>query len=112
MKDPLKTGFADRLTAQAEAKKAMLAKFKPKPMVQAETFESREEIRQRELESVRAARAEAKEQARQTAESKRLADLEMKRGERKQRKATTKAEQRAAREAKAASRRALMRPSS
>ena len=112
MKDPLKTGFADRLTARAEAKKAMLAKFKPKPTVQAEVFESREEIRQKELETVRAARAEAKEQARQAAEAKRLSDLEMKRGERKQRKATTKAEQRAAREAKAAARRALMRPSS
>lgn len=112
MKDPLKTGFADRLTAQADAKKAMLAKFKPKPTVQAEVFESRDELRQKELEAVRAARAEAKEQARQAAEAKRAADLEMKRGERKQRKATTKAEQRAAREAKAASRRALMRPSS
>ncbi|HEX4742757.1 MAG TPA: DUF6481 family protein [Caulobacteraceae bacterium] len=112
MKDPLKTGFADRLTAQADAKKAMLAKFKPKPMVKAETFESREEIRQRELEAVRAARAEAKEQARRAAEAKRLSDLEMKRGERKQRKATTKAEQRAAREAKAAARRTIMRTSS
>jgi hypothetical protein len=36
----------------------------------------------------------------------------MKRGERKQRKATTKAEQRAAREAKAAARRTIMRTSS
>jgi hypothetical protein len=112
MKDPLKTGFADRLTAQAEAKKAMLAKFKPKPTVQAEAFESREETRQRELEAVRAARAEAKEQARLAAEAKRLSELEMKRGERKQRKATTKAEQRAAREAKAAARRTIMRTSS
>ena len=29
MKD-LKTGFSDRITAQQEAKKALLAKFKPK----------------------------------------------------------------------------------
>src|ERR1700757_1897269 len=114
MKDPLKTGFGGRLTAQAEAKKAMLAKFKPKPTIQAETetFESREQIRQRELEAVRAARAAAKEEARLAAEAKRLSELEMKRGERKQRKATTKAEQRAAREARAAARRTIMRTSS
>lgn len=105
MKDPLKVGFADRLTAQQEAKKAMLAKFKPKPTVQAETLETREEIRQRELEAVRAERAAKKEAARLAAEAKRLSELEAKRGERKQRKATTKAEQRAAREAKAAARR-------
>ena len=45
MKDPLKTGHAERQAAAAEAKKALLAKFKPKPMVQAENLESREEIR-------------------------------------------------------------------
>jgi hypothetical protein len=109
MKDPLKTGFADRLSAQAEAKRAMLERFKPKPMVQAEALESREEIRRRQLETVRAARAAAKEAARLAAEAQRMTELEAKRGERKQRKATTKAEQRAAREAKAAMRRATMR---
>jgi hypothetical protein len=109
MKDPLKTGFTDRLAAQAEAKRAMLSKFKPKPMVQAEVLKSREELRQRELEAVRAARAAAKEEARLAAEAQRLAELDAKRGERKQRKATTKADQRAAREAKAAARRVTMR---
>ena len=64
MKDPLKTGFAERLTAQQEAKKALLAKLKPKPMITAPVFESREEIRERELAAVRQARADAKEAAR------------------------------------------------
>ena len=81
MRDTLKTGFADRLKAQAEAKKAQLAKFKPKPTVQAEDFESREAVRARELEVVRQARAEAKEAARLAAleaqEAARLAALFM-----------------------------------
>ena len=35
MKDLKQTSFADRQTAAAEARKAMLAKFKPKPTVTA-----------------------------------------------------------------------------
>ncbi len=106
MKDPLKTGFADRLTAQAEARKAMLAKMKPKPTVVAEDFESREVVRERELAAVRQARAEAKEAARLEAEAKELAALEAKRSDRKERKALTKAEQKAKRDAKYAARKA------
>jgi hypothetical protein len=106
MKDPLKTGFAERLTAQQEAKKALLAKLKPKPMITAAVFESREEIRERELAAVRQARADAKEAARLDAEARELAALEAKRGERKERKALTKAEQKAKRDAKYAARKA------
>ena len=106
MKDPLKTGFADRLTAQAEARKAMLAKMKPKPTVIAPVFESREAIRERELEAVRQARADAKEAARLEALAREEAALEAKRGERKERKALTKAEQKAKRDAKYAARKA------
>jgi len=51
------TGFADRISAQQEAKKAMLAKFKAKPTVQDPDFDKREELRAAELEAVRAARA-------------------------------------------------------
>ena len=109
MKDPLKTGFADRLTAQAESKKALLAKLKPKPAVQAAVFESREAIRERELETVRAARAEAKEQSRLAAEARLEAELEAKRGERKERKALTKAEQKTRRDTKYAARKARTR---
>lgn len=106
MKDPLKTGFAERLTAQQDAKKALLAKLKPKPTVTAEVFESREAIRERELAAVRQARAEAKENARLEAEARELAALEAKRGERKERKSLSKVEQKAKRDAKYAARKA------
>jgi len=107
--DPLKTGFADRLSAQAEARKALVAKLKPKPTIQAVDLESREVIRERELAAVRQARADAKEAARQAAAAAELAALEAKRGDRKERKALTKAEQKAKRDAKYAARKAKSR---
>jgi len=48
------TGFSDRISAAAEAKKAMLAKMKPKPTVTDPDFDKREELRAAELEAVRA----------------------------------------------------------
>lgn len=109
-------GFSERLESQAEARKALLAKFKPKPAVVAEVLETRAERKARELEAVRAARAAEKEAARLAAEAKaeedRLAfendeqaQLDLKREERKERKAAAKAEARAKREAKSAQRR-------
>ena len=71
----LKTGFTDRLTAQQEAKKALLAKFKPKPTVQDPEFEL----------------------------------LAAKRAARKERKQLTKEEQKAARDARYAARKARQR---
>ena len=109
MKDPLKTGFSDRITAAAEAKKAMLANLKPKPTIVAENFESREVIKARELDSVRQARSEAKEIARLAAVAAEEAALDAKRGERKERKALTKSEQKAKRDAKYAARKAKSR---
>ena len=106
MKDPLKTGFAERIESANEAKKALVAKLKPKPTVTAPVFESREEIKARELAAVRQARAEAKEAARLAAIAAEEATLEAKRGERKERKALTKAEQKAKRDAKYAARKA------
>lgn len=111
MRDRLKTGFSDRLEAQAEARKAMLEKFKPKPMVQAEVLVTREARKAAELEAVRKARADAKEAARLAAEEakaaqqqavveKELSELDKQRAERKERKAAAKAEARARREAK------------
>jgi hypothetical protein len=53
--------FSERLAAQAEARKALLEKFKPKPAVQAVqaegAFETREQRKARELAEVRARRA-------------------------------------------------------
>ena len=109
-------GFSERLSSQAEARKALLEKFKPKPTVQPEVFETRAQRKARELEEVRAKRAADKEAARiraiEAAEEAKLAllnneeaQLELKRQDRKDRKAAAKAEARAKREAKSAARR-------
>ena len=117
MKDSLKTGFAERITAQTEAKKALLAKFKPKPMLVPEEFVDSRTRKAEELEAVRRERAEAKEAARLAAiEAERIAREEAekaeeeallaKKGERKVRKALTKAEQKIKRDARYAARKA------
>jgi hypothetical protein len=55
---PSKLGsFSDRQAASAEAKKALVAKFKPKPTVVDPQFEDRRLQRELELEEVRAKRA-------------------------------------------------------
>jgi hypothetical protein len=116
MREPKIGGFSERLTNQAEARKALLEKFKPKPTVTAPVQETRAERKARELDAVRAARtaekAAVKQRAEDAAEAARLAlendeeaQLEMKRSERKDRKAAAKAEARAKREAKSAQRR-------
>lgn len=105
MRDPLKTGFNDRIAAAAEAKKAMLARMKPKPTVTDPNFVDRATRKAQELEAIRAQRAAEKEAAKAAAEAKRLAEiearaavaeteLEAKRRERKERKAAAKEEAR------------------
>ena len=97
MKQTVNPGFNDRLTAAAEAKKAMLARFKPKPTVVAETFVDRAVVREQELETVRKTRAEEKERQRieraaseeaqqAAAFAREQAELEAKRNQRKERK--------------------------
>ncbi|MDB5427720.1 MAG: hypothetical protein JWP28_1119 [Phenylobacterium sp.] len=109
-------GFNERLSSQAEARRALLEKFKPKPTVQAEILETRAQRKAREIEEVRAKRAADKEAARLKAEADKEAarlalanneeaQLELKRQDRKDRKAQAKAEARAKREAKSAQRR-------
>jgi hypothetical protein len=109
-------GFSGRLAAQAEARKALLEKFKPKPAVQAEALEPREQRKAREVAEVRARRAAEKEAARiakeKAEEEARLAMendeelmLQLKRDDRKSRKAAAKAEARAKREQKSMGRR-------
>jgi hypothetical protein len=114
MKGP-ETGFNDRLSAAAEAKKALLAKFKPKPAAIDPLHDQRQALRDAEREAFRKARAaekeavrlaalEAEEAARRAAvEAMESAD-EIKRRERKERKAAMKAEAKAKREAKLAAR--------
>ena len=73
----LATSFADRQAASAEAKKALVAKLKPKPHVADPQFEERRLQRELELEEVRAKRAaeraaKREESARKDAERRAL----------------------------------------
>lgn len=105
------TSFADRQKAAAEAKQALLAKFKPKPTVTDPLAHKRDEIeatereeKRRKLEAdkeaKRQAKAEAAEARRQAAQAEEDAELSVKRNERKERKAAAAADQRTRREAK------------
>ncbi|HEY2659086.1 MAG TPA: DUF6481 family protein [Caulobacteraceae bacterium] len=117
MNASLNTGFADRLKTASEAKKALLAKFQPKPTVIDPNFTERAAKKAAELDMVREDRAKAKAAAKQAVleaqEAARLeqealeaADLDAKRGQRKERKALTKAEAKAKRDARYAARKA------
>jgi hypothetical protein len=123
----LKTNFTDRLEAQAAAKQALLAKFKPKPMIRAVEPVDREAERRAEVERIRAERIaakKAKEEARLAAaaaeeHAKMMAKAaevqakldsaatedEIKRAERKERKAAMKTAAREKRELKSMMRR-------
>ena len=112
MQSKIAPNFSDRLSTQAEAKKALLAKFKPKAAVSApEGALTRDQIKSQERDAARAQRAEEKarqEEERRQQQTQRaasaLADvqsaLEAKRNERKDRKAAAKADARARREGK------------
>lgn len=111
------SGFSDRLKRAAEAKQALVAKLRPRPTVTDPQAPSRASLRAAELEQVRHARAVAKaekkqaaadavEAARLSVEALEAAALDAKRGERKERKALTKAEAKAKRDARYAARKA------
>ena len=65
MKPPKLGSFAERQAHSAEAKKALVAKFKPKPTVVDPEFEERRLARQIELEELRAQRATEREAKRE-----------------------------------------------
>jgi hypothetical protein len=114
MQSKISPGFADRLSTQAEAKKALLAKFKPKAAVAApEGALTRDQLKAQEREATRLARAEDKarqEEERRAQQTQRAASalaevqaaLEAKRAERKDRKAAAKEEARLRRQIKRA----------
>ena len=113
MSDPLKTGFDERIKAQNEAKQAMLARFKPKPKMVVLTPEELAAQRLAEKEAIRAKHAAEKEAraraAAEKAEAARQAELERiraaadaRKGAIKERKALTKAEQKAKKDARMA----------
>lgn len=105
MRELKQTGFADRLTAQAEAKKALLARFKAKPaapdpefdkLAEKRAAEKAEQRRVHELAKAEQRRAKAEQQA-AVIESQRQSAEELedqRRNERRERKAAIKAEQR------------------
>ncbi len=110
-------GHSQRQKTAADAKAALLAKFKPRPASADPRFEDRAALRAAELTEVRQARAEAKATRRQAvadaaqaildADAALAADaLAAKRGERKERKALSSAEAKAKRDARYAARKA------
>jgi hypothetical protein len=112
-----KTGFAERLKAAAEAKARRLARFKPKAAVTDPLFDQRDAMKAAELDQVRADRGEARQAAKdasaaveaavvQATADAAAADLDAKRGVRKERKALSKAEAQAKRDARYAARKA------
>ncbi|TAJ72607.1 MAG: hypothetical protein EPO51_08210 [Phenylobacterium sp.] len=117
MRDLKGSGLTDRLSAAAEAKAALLAKLKPKPTVTDPLFAERAAMKAAELDDVRAARAVEKADAKQAAADKiaaaeaviaadEQAQLDDKRGARKERKQLSKAEAKAKRDARYAARKA------
>lgn len=117
MNEPQNTGFADRLKTAADARQALLQKFRPKAAVSDPQFAERGALRAAELNLVRQQRlteradkklaAAAKIQAGLDAQAALEAEaLDAKRGQRKERKALTKAEEKAKRDARYAARKA------
>ncbi|HEX4097028.1 MAG TPA: DUF6481 family protein [Caulobacteraceae bacterium] len=104
-----KSDLDERLGRSQDAKKALLAKFKPRPHAPDPAFETRKAQRDAELEQVRQARLDAKEAQRLAKLAEEEAALQQEllkeedevgqlRSERKARKAALKAEARAKRE--------------
>jgi hypothetical protein len=104
-----KSDLDERLGRSQDAKKALLAKFKPRPHAPDPAFETRKSQRDTELEQVRQARLDAKEAQRLAKLAEEEAALQQEqlkeedevgqlRSERKARKAALKAEARAKRE--------------
>jgi hypothetical protein len=117
MNEMQRAGFSERLKTAAEARKALLANFRPKPTITATQPPDRAARRAAELEQVRrerldakaartAAKAETAEAERLAAEAAAASEADARRGERKERKALTKAEQKAKRDARYAARKA------
>jgi hypothetical protein len=117
MNEVQRTGYSERLKTAADAKAALLAKFRPKAAATDPQFAERAKMRAAELTAVRQERAEAKVArkqalaeaelaARRQDEAAAAAVLDAKRGERKERKALTKVEAKAKRDARYAARKA------
>ena len=120
MRDLKQTAFTDRIATQQEAKKALLARVKPKAAAPDPEFDKLAAKRAAEKEALRQQHELVKaEQRRERAEKEAVrlaAEREAeeaveaeKRGARKERKAVSKADQKAARDARYAARKARQR---
>ena len=120
MRDLKQTGFNDRISAQQDAKKALLAKFKPKAAAPDPEFEKLAAKRAAEKEALRQEHELAKAEIRREKADKDAARIAAelaaqeevdaaKRAARKERKQLTKEEQKAARDARYAARKARQR---
>lgn len=104
MRDLKNNSFSDRAKSSAEAKKALLAKFKPKPTVRDENFEERKAAQQAELERVRAERSAERKIKREAAAKAAAIRAEEEAIDREARELALKAAQKAARDARYAAR--------
>lgn len=94
------TNFNDRRKASMEAKQALLAKMKVKPTVTDPDFDNRHAGKEAELERVRAERVAEKEANRRARLEAAEALRKARNSQIKERKATTRAEQQARKEAR------------
>lgn len=117
MHKPLNDGFADRQKTAAAARQALLARFKPKPAKPAAEPIDRAAEREAALVEVRYERARAKSEKLEAAAGviaaeaqalaeQQAAELDAKRGQRRERKALSAAEAKAKRDARYAARQA------
>ena len=115
--NPLDIRHSDRLKTAADAKAALLAKFKPRAASTDPLFAERATLRAEELAQVRKVRNDAKTAVKQAAADAETARVEAqaaleadalttKRGERKERKALSASDAKAKRDAKYAARKA------
>jgi len=104
MKPPKLGSFAERQAASAEAKKALVAKLKPKAAVTDPAFEERRAQRAAELAALREARAEERRVKREEAAKREAERMALEAEIAEARELELRAKQKAARDARYAAR--------
>jgi hypothetical protein len=104
MKPLQSNSFADRQKASAEAKKALVAKFRPKPTVVDPQFEERRAAKQAEVAALRESRIAERNAKRQAAAEKEAARAALEAEIAEARELELRAAQKAARDARYAAR--------
>jgi hypothetical protein len=104
MRELKNSSFAERQALANDAKKAMLAKFKPKPAVTDPNLDERKAAKAAELEIIRAERQAERERKRAAAEEADQLRREMDMIHREAEEVSLRAKQKAARDARYAAR--------